>query len=79
MEIEHDGWVGGTLRHPASFVGMREDVPPRSVRREAAPSERLRATGDLWAPLHTTRGVAPRDLIEAAPRGDTAAEPARAR
>ena len=37
VDIEHDGWVGSRLRHPATFVGGRENIKPRSVRRETAP------------------------------------------
>jgi bifunctional non-homologous end joining protein LigD len=34
VEVEHDGWADGTLRHPASFVGVRDDVYPGTVHRE---------------------------------------------
>jgi ATP-dependent DNA ligase len=32
-EVRFTAWTGGHLRHPI-FVGMREDKPARSVRRE---------------------------------------------
>jgi bifunctional non-homologous end joining protein LigD len=62
VEIEHDGWVGGKLRHPASFLGMREDVEPRSVRREAATAGAA-AVVSPWSPPEDARaGRPPREL-----------------
>ena len=53
VEIQHDGWVNGKLRHPATFLGMREDVYRRTVHREDAGTEGA-ARVSMWAPEPST-------------------------
>jgi bifunctional non-homologous end joining protein LigD len=49
VEVEHGGWVNGTLGHPVTLRGTRADVHPRSVRRQAMPTDGI---GDVsrWSP-----------------------------
>lgn len=60
VEIDHDGWADGTLRHPATFVGPREDVYARTVHRETPPPQpsvgARTATVSTWTPPPATRG-----------------------
>jgi bifunctional non-homologous end joining protein LigD len=50
VDIEHDGWVGGRLRHPATLVGMRSDIEPRSVRRVAVAGAGAATVVSRWTP-----------------------------
>jgi hypothetical protein len=47
----HDGCANGKLRHPSTFVGMRNDLYPRTVHREA-PGTTAQAVVAVstWAP-----------------------------